>query len=168
VAEQLVELLYQSWADMDHAIDGIGVADAEARYHGLSSVGWTMGHLGQQVDSWFNVRFAGNTPHALLSQPTFRTGASGDAPPWEDVIAAVRDVRQSARRFLDSLGPDDLGRVVPYTGAVEYLRPTGLKLSYALMRTATHHFEHAGEVLTIRSLLGHRVDGTWVWGERLW
>ncbi len=167
MAQQLVELLYQSWADLDHAIDGLSEKDAEARHQGLSRIAWTVGHVGQQVDSWFNVRFAGSAPHPLLGQALFHTGADGSAPPWDDVLAAVAEVRESARRYLDAVGPDDLDRVVPYAGGIEYLRPLGLKLSYALLRTASHHFEHTGEVLTIRSLLGHQVDDSWVWGERL-
>ena len=167
MAEPLVELLYQSWADLDHAVEGLSAADAEAPHHGLSRIAWTVGHVGQQVDSWFNVRFAGEAPHPLLSQPQFRTGASGEAPPWNEVLQAIGDVRGRARGYLDRMGADDLERVVPYTGGIEYLRPTGLKLSYALFRTATHHFEHTGEVLTIRSLLRHEVEDTWVWGEKL-
>jgi hypothetical protein len=167
MAQPLVELLYQAWADLDHAIEGLSAADAEARHHGLSRVAWTVGHVGQEVDSWFNVRFAGRAPHPLLSGPMFRTGANGKAPPWHEVLAAVSEVREPARRFLDAAGAEDMERVVPYTGGLEYLREPGLRLSYALMRTATHHFEHVGEVLTIRSLLGHSVDDNWVWGERL-
>ncbi len=167
MAQQLVELLYQSWADLDHAIDGLNPDDAEARHHGLSRIAWTVGHLGQQVDSWFNVRFAGEAPHALLGQSLFHTGADGTAPPWDDVLVAVGEVRQTARTYLDGVGAEGIERVVPYTGGIEYIRPKGLKLSYALMRTAAHHFEHTGEMLTIRSLLGHGVDGSGVWGEAL-
>lgn len=162
-----VELLYQAWMDLDHAIEGLGSVDAEASVQGLSRVAWTVGHLGQQVDSWINVRFAGNPPHALLSDPLFHTGASGETQPWRAVLDATYEVRASARGYLDGAGPGDLDRVVPYTGGIEYLRPSGLKLSYALLRIATHHFEHTGEILTVRSLLGHQVDDSWVWGETL-
>ena len=75
MAEQLVELLYQSWHDLDHATEGLSAVDADAQHYGLSRIAWTVGHVGQQVDSWFNVRFAGNAPHALLSLPAFHTGA---------------------------------------------------------------------------------------------
>jgi hypothetical protein len=97
----------------------------------------------------------------------FHTGASGEAPPWEEVLRSVAEVRESARRYLDSLGLEEINRIVPYTGGIEYLRGPGLKLSYAVLRTATHNFEHTGEILTVRSLLRHRLEGSWVWGERL-
>jgi hypothetical protein len=162
-----VELLYQAWTDLDHAVEGLSASEAEKQEQGLSRVAWTVGHVGQQVDSWFNVRFAGHAPHPLLSLALFHTGASGESPSWLEVCQATDEVRRNARAFLETVGPGDLDRTVPYSGGIEYLRPAGLKLSYALMRTATHHFEHTGEVLTVRSLLGHEVDGSWVWGERL-
>jgi len=65
------------------------------------------------------------------------------------------------------VGTEDLERVVPYTGGIEYLRPVGLKLSYALMRTATHHFLHGGEIVTVRSLIGRSADDSWGWGKAL-
>ena len=49
-------------------------------------------------------------------------------------------------------------RVIPYDGSIQFLRETGLRLSYALMRIAAHHFIHAGEIVTIRSRLGHDTD----------
>ena len=42
--------------------------------------------------------------------------------------------------------------------AIQFLRETSLRLSYALMRIAAHHFIHAGEIVTIRSRLGHDTD----------
>ena len=165
--DALIELLYQAWADLDYAIEGLVAADAETRLHGLSRVAWTVGHVGQQVDSWFNVRFASGTPHPLLSGPMFHTGSAGDSLPWNEVLAATAEVRGMAREYLETLRPEDTDRVVPYTGGIDYLRPTGLKLSYALMRTATHHAQHTGEILTVRSLLGHRTEDSRRWGEAL-
>ena len=44
------------------------------------------------------------------------------------------------------------------TDRLQFLRETGLRLSYALMRIAAHHFIHAGEIVTVRSRLGHDTD----------
>ena len=167
LAEHLVELLYQSWRDLDEAISGLTSADAESRYEELSRIAWTVGHVTQQVDSWFNVRFQGESPHPVLSDPMFHTGASGESAPWPEVLAGVEEVRRRARAFLDGLAPADLDRTVAYDGGIEYLRPGGLRLGYALVRTAAHHFLHAGEILTIRSLLGHELEDSWVWGQEL-
>ena len=96
MAHQLVELLYQSWEDLDHAIEGLSAADAETGRQGLSPIAWTVGQVGQQVDSWFNVRFAGNEAHPFLGDPMFHTGADGDSPSWSEVLRATTDVREVA------------------------------------------------------------------------
>lgn len=118
------------------------------------------------MDSWINVRFAGQAPQPVVSDPAFHTGASGDAPRWDVVLAAAREVRAGAHRFLDGSGERDLERAVPYDGGIEYLRRPGLRLSYA-MRTSAHHFAHSGEVQAIHSLMGHRIADSWEWGTRL-
>ena len=44
-----------------------------------------------------------------------------------------------------------------------------MRLSYALMRIAAHHLIHAGEIVTVRSCLGHDTDkfGRPDWGRPL-
>jgi hypothetical protein len=165
LAEQLVELLYQSWADLDQAISGLTPEEAGSRYEGCNRIAWCVGHVTQQVDSWINRNFQGLPPHPIASQPIFQTGASGDAPEWSVVLDAMRDVRGSARSFLDAVDADSLKHTVPYRGSITYLRPIGLSLGYALMRISAHNFMHTGEISTIRSLLHHPSDDSWMWGE---
>ncbi len=164
MSEKVVQLLYQAWSDCDRAVRGLKDPEAEARYSGQNSVAWIVGHLGQQVDSWLNVRFQGREANSVLASSLLRTGAIGTAPSWAEVVHATREARETARMLLDEVTDADLERVVPYTGSIAYLRPTGLQLRYALMRTAAHHFEHIGEIRTLRSLMGHRVSEADVWG----
>ena len=163
--DKLILLMYQSWADLDRAASGLTADEATARHDGASSIAWTVGHVTHMVDSWLLVNFQGLPPDPVISDPRFRTGASGDADDWPAIRAAVREVWERARHLLD--GPDvDLDRVVPYRGSIAYLRPMGLSLRYALMRIAAHHFVHVGEIVTIRSRLGHSVDFP-EWGRTL-
>jgi hypothetical protein len=76
-------------------------------------------------------------------------------------------VRDASRKFLDADVTLDLDRVIPYDGSIEDLRPVGLTLRYALMRISAHHFVHVGEVVTIRSQLGHKVGDFPDWGRDL-
>jgi hypothetical protein len=57
--------------------------------------------------------------------------------------------------------------VVPYDGGIAYLRATGLPLRFALMSIAAHHFQHVGEIVTVRSRLGHVHVGVPDWGRAL-
>src|SRR5262249_12047902 len=72
-----------------------------------------------------------------------------------------------ARQFLDAEPAPDLDRVIPYDGAIAALRATGLPLRFALMSIAAHHFQHVGEIVTIRSRLGHALKDSADWGRAL-
>jgi len=125
---------------------------------------WTFGHLACMIDSWINTRFVGIPPHPVISGPAFRSGGSGEADDWPAVQAAVREVRDASRRFLDADPAPDLDRMIPYDGSIEDLRPVGLSLRYAIMRISAHHFVHVGEIVTIRLRLGHTVGEFPDWG----
>ena len=166
---KLVLLMYESWAQLDRSMSGLTPEGMTTRYDGGSSVAWTVGHVSNMVDSWINVRFQGLSPHPVISQADFRTGGSGEAKDWPLISGAVSEVREAARRFLDSKQDSDLDRMIPYDGSIMFLHPVGLSLHYAVMRIAAHHFIHVGEILTIRSRLGHAIEKLFGsdWGRAL-
>lgn len=167
MTDKLILLMYQSWLDLDAAVEGLTAEEAEARHGGASRIAWTVGHVTHMLDSWINTRFQKLPAHPLISDDMFRTGASGDSPGWPAVSAGVREVREAARHFLDSSPGPDLERTIPYDGSIAFLRPAGLSLRYALMRISAHHFMHAGEIRTIRSGLGHTFSESPDWGRIL-
>ncbi|MGE0540228.1 MAG: DinB family protein [Dehalococcoidia bacterium] len=162
----LVALMYQSWADLDHALSGLDAETATARNDGGSSIAWTAGHVTNMVDSWLNVRFQGLPAHPMIGLTKFRAGGSGAAEDWPGIVAGLGEVQAAARSFLDSQR-GDLEQSIPYDGSITYLRPVGLSLRYAVMRIAAHHFLHVGEILTIRTRLGHAVTDAPNWGASL-
>ena len=163
----LIRALFQAWADLDRAIAELTPAQATTRDHGGSSIAWTVGHLTQQVDSWLNVRFQGLAPHPVIGQPDFHTGGSGTATNWPAIVAGVRAVQATARQYLAAAPGPDLARVVPYDGGVRFLHATGLSLRYAVLSIAAHHWEHIGEILTLRALLGNIIEDERAWGRDL-
>ena len=165
--DKLILLMYESWAQLDRSMGGLTPEEMTTRYNGGSSVAWTFGHVTNMVDSWINVRFQGLSPHPVISQVDFRTGGSGEAKDWPTISAAVSEVRGAAIRFLDSKTDSDLDHVIPYDGSIVFLRPVGMSLRYAVMRITAHHFQHAGEVVTVRSRLGHEIDDFPDWGRAL-
>ena len=165
--DKLILLMYRAWADIDRAVDGLSPEEATARRDGGSSIAWTFGHVAQQVDSWVNRKFGGLAPHPVLGQSEFRSRGSGSADDWRGTQVAVQEVRDSARECLEADPTPDLDRVIPYDGSIEDLRSTGLTLRYALMRISAHHFVHVGEIVTIRSQLGHKVGDFPDWGRDL-
>ena len=159
--------LYESWSLLDDAVEGLTPEEATTRHDGGSSIAWTIGHVTTMVDSWINVNFQGLPPHPILGREQFRVGGTGEWDDWAGILAATDEVRRQARLYLGSEPPVD--EVIPYNGSIQFLRKTGLRLSYALMRIAAHHFIHAGEIVTIRSRLGHDTDrlGRPDWGRAL-
>jgi hypothetical protein len=124
---------------------------------GGSSFAWTAAHVANQVDAWLNVRFQRRDPHPLIGQQRFRFGGTGAADGWLQIQAGVREVRDTARAYLEPLADGDLDIVIPYDGTFERLRAAGLPLRYALLRTCAHHYYHIGEIATKRSGLGQEV-----------
>lgn len=163
----LTALMYQSWADLDHALRGLHPEAATICYDGGSSIAWTAGHVTNMVDAWLNVRFQGPPPHPVIGQPSFRTGGTGAAEDWPSILAGLWAVQKTARSFLDAMEGADLDRLVPYDGSIAHLRPVGLSLRYAVIRIAAHHFLHVGEILTIRTYLGQPVSDDREWGKAL-
>ena len=164
---KLILYMYESWAEVDRATGGLTASEATTRFDVGSGIAWTVGHVTTMVDSWINTRFQRLPAHPFISHPNFRTGGTGEETDWLAVQEALNEVRERARKFLDSEDDLDLDRVVPYDGSIPFLRSVGLSLGYALMRIAAHHFMHAGEIITIRSHLGHVLSEGPDWGRRL-
>ena len=157
MAIALASLVLEAWQDLDRATADLSAEDAERRVGTASPIAWTVAHCTQMVDSWINVAFQGRAAHPLLSGDVLRRGASGDAPDWSAVQSAVREVREAASGYLESLREDHLAERIPYTGSIAALRETGFSPQYALMRIAVHHYLHIGEIAMTRTALGHDI-----------
>ena len=141
---------------LDDALEGLTPEEAMTRSHGGSAIAWTVGHLANMLDSWINARFQAFPRHPVVSNAQFRVGGTGEWADWEEVLAATHEVRGRARPYLDSAL--DVNATIPYDGSIELLQETGLRLSYALLRIAAHHLLHTGEIVALRSRLGHNTD----------
>ena len=154
---KLVGLVFEGWNDLDRVLEGVSTEEAISQLDGGSSFAWTLAHVMGMVDRWVNVRFQKLSPHPVLSEERFRAGGSGSASEWRDVQEAAREVRETARAFLETLDDADLDVMVPYDGSVAMLRETGLSLKYALCRIAAHQYFHLGEMAAKRSSRGAQV-----------
>ena len=154
---KLVGLVFEAWDDLDRVTAGLDDQTMMDRSEGGSAFGWTIGHVTTMIDAWINVRFAGHSPHPLLSPDQFRLGASGIADNWPAIAIAVADVRRVARAYLADLDESALDQTVPYDGSFVVLREPGLTLRYALLRIAAHHYYHIGEIASKRDRRGDRV-----------
>jgi hypothetical protein len=154
---KLVGLLFEAWKDMDRVLADLDPIDAVQSRDGGSSFAWTAAHVANQIDAWINVRFQERPPHDLIGQTRFRAGGAGVADDWQAIQAGVREVRDTARTYLEGLSESDLDLTLPYDGSLSHLRESGLSLRHAVLRISAHHYYHIGEIATKRSTLGHQV-----------
>lgn len=155
MTDKLAALLFDAWHDFDRVYEDLTPGDAVSRADG-SSFAWTLAHTTNTLD-WISVRVRGLEPHPLLGQDRFRFGGAGEAADWDEIRAAVSEVRAALRPYLESVTTADLDRIHAYEGSIAPLRETGLTLRYAISRVIAHHFFHLGEVATKRGRLGHSV-----------
>jgi hypothetical protein len=159
-----VGLLYESLNDLDLALAGLSDGQVIERRNGGSSFAWTAAHVTQMFESWILHQFMRHPRHPLFADPNFGAGGSGATAGWPTIRAAIGEVRATARPFLDAVTADYLTRTVPYTGSVAILQGHDLNLEYAIMRIAAHHFVHASEIATVRSILGTPIEDNRDWG----
>ena len=70
-------------------------------------------------------------------------------------LTRVNDIGRGApKTFHSGLGSGNHLNIMPPSRCESPL----VRLSYALMRIAAHHVIHAGEIVTVRSCLGHDTD----------
>jgi hypothetical protein len=154
----LVGLLFGAWDDVGRVLQGVDTAGAARQVDGGSSFAWTLAHLSNQVDTWLNLRFFGETPNALLAQEQFRPGGTGQAEDWPAIQQATHEVRPTAHRHLEQIEEADLHQTRPYVGRMPHLQGKEISLGYALARAGAHHYFHLGEIASVRSRrLGEQV-----------
>jgi uncharacterized damage-inducible protein DinB len=154
---QVVGLLKGALEDLERVLDGVDERLAMEQIDGGSAIAWTVAHLAGNVDSWINVRFAGERANEVVSGDHYRAGAEGAAPDWANIKNAAANVRARALAYLAGIGDEALDRRIEYTGSIQDLRERGFNLRYALLRICAHHYYHIGEIATVRKRLGHDV-----------
>lgn len=150
-------MVLEAWKDLDRATADLSSGDAGRRVGSGSPISWSVAHCTNQLDGFVSVRFQGRERHPFVGQEQFRFGALGDPADWAQVQAAVAQVREAARPYLEELTDAELDRRVPYQGSLTVLRETGVSVRYGLMRIALHHYFHIGEIVAVRNSLGHQV-----------
>jgi hypothetical protein len=150
-------MVLEAWSDIDRATAGLSSEDAERRIGTASPISWSVAHCTNQLDNFVNVTFQGRERNQFIADERFRFGSAGEPADWSQVQAAVAEVRDAARPYLEGLTEAELERQLPYKGSMSFLRERGINVRYALIRIALHHYFHIGEIASARNSLGHEV-----------
>jgi uncharacterized damage-inducible protein DinB len=148
MAHPLVDQLRFTRAEVDRALRGTPDADAERRLLPMNSISWIVGHLAWQEQGHWLTRAQGLTPVPILDEVVPR-GGPATTPPLRQMRSARRRVMAAADPWLDALTADDMLTALPPPGRAR-------TIGDALQRVIYHQWFHAGEILAIRQLLGHR------------
>ncbi len=149
-------LVIEAWSDFDRVVDGVSAEEAVRNPEGQSSIAWTLGHVTEHVDRMVNHGLRGRDRHAFLGADRFRMGSAGVADDWDPIVAATKEIRGAALRYLETLTEADLDRRFDSPGAItKRLGP--ITVRYALYRIAAHHYFHIGVIACQRDLRGESV-----------
>ncbi len=154
----LAALILDALDDLERSLSGLTPTDAERRMPGFSSVSYTVGHVAQHIDSWVNDSLAGKQRDTYLSSNQFARGSAGDPVPWETVNTSFVKVLERARSYLANVDEKALAHESAYTGNQEALKGKIVTGNYRLARLVAHIYYHVGEIGTVRTTMGHRIQ----------
>jgi uncharacterized damage-inducible protein DinB len=117
---------------------------------GLNAAGWTLAHVADQQDQYWNVAGQGIEADPWLAEQRVAFGAPASRPPFAEARAALARVDERCRRYLEAVRRPDFDQVLRSSRA----RSTEQTLGDLLARSVAHIFAHAGELATIASMSG--------------
>jgi hypothetical protein len=153
----LVALAFDTFTDLERSIEELNSESAEKILPGFSSIGWTIAHVGQTIDSWLVEKLANGVRNEYLSRREFSKGGTGKCEDWDLVRVALTSVLQKARSFLRRVMMTNLEEEIFYEGSIEYLKGKPVAKNYWLARVIAHTYYHIGEITTIRSARGDSI-----------
>ncbi len=154
----MVALLLDALDDLDRSLQGLSDDDAARQADSTTPIAWTLGHIGQYLDSWIAVALAQQPRNEYLGSTAFSRGAAGENIDWQHTQTAVNEMIEKLRTFLLTANDKNLGKAEIYTGSVAGLQGKLVTGFYRLARLVAHIYYHIGDITAVRAKLGHRVQ----------
>ena len=132
----------------------LGVTDEEARrrFLPMNSIGWNVGHLARQEQSYWLKRAQGRVLRPDI-QEAFTFGAPASTPTLTKVQTAWAEITTAADPWLDAVTGEMLTTVA--ITAERRGREVPITFGNMVLRTIYHYWYHNGENQAIRQLVGH-------------
>ena len=145
----LVNQLVFTRSEFVRSLEGVSAEDAVSRVEPLNCLSWILGHVASQEQAYWVLVAQGKTFYPDLHK-LVGTGSPASCPPLADMWAAWREITAAADEFLHGLTLSDLTRHMEWKD-----KPRPESIGTMLERNIYHYWIHLGEILTIRSVLGH-------------
>lgn len=148
----LVVQLRFARSEFVRGLDGVLDDEARRRFTPMNCISWTIGHLANQEDRYWNwlAQGARVTPalHELVG-----SGKPATTPPLDQMWEAWRLITSAADRYLDTLAGEAL--LTHFANPDNAGKPWAENVGTMLLRNIYHYWYHLGEGMAIRQLLGH-------------
>jgi hypothetical protein len=149
MANPFVTQLRFARSEFVRGLEGVTSAEGLVRFGEMNSLGWTIGHLANQENFYWNY-LAQDLRIAPELRKLVGTGAPASTPPLDEMWAAWREITASADAYLDRVTGDDLTHFFPFGS-----RTWGENAGTLLQRNTFHYWYHLGEGMAVRQMLGH-------------
>ena len=149
MAHPFVNQLRFAHSEFMRGLEGVTSAEGVVRFGEMNSIGWTIGHLANQENFYWNY-LAQDLRLAPELRKLVGTGAPSSTPPLDEMWAAWREITSAADAYLDRVTEDDLTHFFPFGP-----RTWGEDVGTILQRNTFHYWYHLGEGMAVRQMLGH-------------
>ncbi len=147
--QPLVTQLRFARSELMRCIEGVTEEEAARRFAAMNSIGWMVGHLANQEQTYWLLLTGREQPYPDL-YTLVGTGKPASTPPLAEMRQAWRSVTAAADVYLDTLTTAALQTHLLWKGA-----PRPESVGTMLQRCIYHYWFHLGEAFAVRQLLGH-------------
>lgn len=145
----LVAQLVFTRSEWQRGLEGVSEVDAIKHLGPMNSISWLVGHIAWH-EQWYLLDLAqGKRPYPdLITRFAYRSPKS--TPHLAEVMRVWQDVIHLTQPYLEKITSASLQDELLRSGKV-----VGQSLGTAMQRLIYHYWYHAGEIQSIRQLLGH-------------
>lgn len=136
-------------SEFQRTLTGLIDEDTRHRFPPMNCISWNLGHVATAEQQCWLEYSQGLSPLPRLDD-LFAYGAPASTPALDEMQAAWRTITQATDPWLDTLTTEQLQQ--PFIIDGEQVDST---FGTFLLRLTYHYWNHAGENMAIRQLLGH-------------
>jgi hypothetical protein len=146
----LVEIQHTTRKEIERILVGLSDEDAQKRVQPMNCISWIIAHIAQNQYSMF-VAWAQDIEFPERFRK-YRSGNPPLQPPLDEAMALWEESCRESDKWLDTATESDMRSRFSKPDAVRAYETAGT----LVVRNIFHTWSHAGEMHSIRQVLGHK------------
>jgi|GEM_PF-1356898 hypothetical protein len=146
----LVEIQHTTRKELERILVGLTDEDARKRVQPMNCISWIIAHIAQNQYSMF-VAWAQDVEFPERFRK-YRSGNPPLLPPLDEAMALWEESCRESDKWLDTATESDMRNRFAKPDAVRAYETAGT----LVVRNIFHTWSHAGEIHSIRQVLGHK------------